>query len=888
MNKPRINWNIVKAIVRRDLRLYFSNPTGYVFITLFIFLSAAAAFWQDRFFLNNLANLQQLDNVFPYLLLFFVPAITMGVWSEERKQGTEELLLTLPATDLEVVLGKYLSTLGVYTAAVLLSLSNLLVLFWLGRPDLGLMLSNYLGYWLIGAMFISVGMFASRLTANATVAFILGAIFCAFFVYAERMFSIFGEGARGLGGHVAAFTAFDEFARGVFSLPAIIYFAGITTVMLYLNVILVGRRHWPVTANPRTMGLNFTVRAISMVVAMVALQIIVARAGTRADLTAEHLHTLSKQSKALIKEIPADRPVFIQAYISKDVPRDYVQTRENVLSFLREFDAKGGNRVHLIIKDTEPYSKEARDAREKFGIQPVDVPDTGGSTAGTKKVFLGVAFTCGGEEDVIPFFDRGLPAEYEIARSIRVVARTHRKRIGLVTTQVRLMGGLDFNTFTSTPPWPVVPELQKQYEVIQIAPGDSITEKVDALVVAMPSSLSQEEMNHVQEVIARGTPALLIDDPIPVFDVGLAPNEEAGANVNPFMRNRGPQPKPKGGINTFLANFGIQWNKTQIIWDRYNPHPELSNLPPEVVFVGRGNQNRESFNDSFAASRGLQEVVFLFPGSVTKLGTSQFNFEPLIKTSTSAGTTDYNQVVQKSFFGIQLAPYQGPRYTTGADYAIAAHVSGQSVTDGDTTKANIIFISDMDFISDQFFEIRRRGMENLNFDNVSFFLNCIDVLAGDESFVELRRRRVQYRTLTTVEARTRAYADKRSKEEQQATMEAQSALAEAQKRLDAKVAELQGRADIDATTKQIMTRNLQEAETRRFDASKAAIEADRDTKIERSKEDMESQVRRIQSGIKTLAGLLPPVPVFLVGIFIFMRRQRREREGTVAARRLRG
>jgi ABC-2 type transport system permease protein len=888
MKQLHVNRAVVKAIIRRDLRLYFANPTGYVFITLFIFLSAAAAFWQDRFFLNNLANLQQLDNVFPYLLLFFVPAITMGVWSEERKQGTEELLLTLPATDLEVVLGKYLSTLGVYTGAVLLSLSHLLVLFWLGRPDLGLMLSNYLGYWLLGAAFIAVGMFASRLTANATVAFILGAAYCAFFVYGERIFGIFGDAGQDLGARVAVFVPFDDFARGVASLSALIYFAGITAIMLYLNVVLVGRRHWPVTAEGRRMGLHYGGRALALIVSLIALQTIVARAGARVDLTAERLHTLSGESRKLVREIPSDRPVFIQAYVSKDVPRSYVQTRENVLAFLREFDAAGGNRVHLIVHETEPYSDEARDAREKFGIQPVDVPETEGTTAAVKKVFLGVAFTCGGEENVIPFFDRGLPAEYEIARSIRVVARTARKRIGLVTTQVRLMGGLDFNTFQSTPPWPVVPELQKQYEVVQIAPQDSITEQVDALVIALPSSLSQEEMDHVEEAIARGTPALLIDDPVPVFDVGLAPNEESGANVNPFMRNRGPQPRPKGGINTFLSRFGILWNKTQIVWDRYNPHPELSNLPPEVVFVGRGNENAASINDAYPASRGLQELVFLFPGSVSKMGDAKFHFEPIIKTSQVAGTIDYGQVVQRSFFGIGLMPYQGPRYATGADYAIAARVSGQNVADGDTTRANVIFIADLDFISDQFFEIRRRGIENLNFDNVSFILNCIDVLVGDESFVELRRRRVQHRTLTTVEARTRAYAEKRSKEEQQATMEAQSALSEAQQRLDAKVAEVSNRTDLDATTKQIMARNLQEAETRRFDANKAAIEADRDAKIERSKEEMESQVRRIQSGIKTLAGLLPPIPVFVMGIFIFMRRQKREREGAAAARRLRG
>ena len=125
----------------------------------------------------------------------------------------------------------------------MLSLSHLVVLFWLGNPDLGLMLSNYLGYWLIGAAFISIGMLASLLSFNATVAFILGAIFCAGFVYIEPILGVFGRGAESMVARIAVFPHFDDLTSGVVSLSAVVYFLSIIGLMLYLNVILLGRRH---------------------------------------------------------------------------------------------------------------------------------------------------------------------------------------------------------------------------------------------------------------------------------------------------------------------------------------------------------------------------------------------------------------------------------------------------------------------------------------------------------------------------------------------------------------------------------------------------------------------------------------------------------------------
>ena len=1146
-----LNTAVVSALARRDLRMYFSSPSGYVFITLFIFLSAAAAFWQDRFFLQNLANLDQLNGVLPYLLLFFIPALTMGVWSEERKLGTDELLLTLPGTDLEIVLGKYLAVLGIYTASLILSLSYVGVLFYLGAPDLGLMASNYVGYWFAGASLIAVGMLASLLTRNSTVAFIAAGLFCAVLVVAGPAAAAVAPGLGRAFDALGVFLHFDDFAKGIISLSALVYFVSVGAFFIYLNVLVLSRRHWPRSAGGYPMGLYHAVRGVAVAAALVSAGVLVTNRSIRIDVTAEQLHSLSGETRRLLDELPADRPVFIQAFVSPDVPEPFVQTRSNLISILEEIDAIAGPRVEVIVQDTEPFTDAAREARETFGIQPRPVRNVSTARSEVEDVFLGVAFTCGAEEQVIGFFDVGLPAEYEIMRSIRVVAGTERKRVGVVATMANLFGGTNFQRNQFTPQWSVVTELRKQYDVVEISPEMAIGQDVDALLVPLPSSLQTDEQGFVADYIRSGKPALILVDPLPAVNPTLSPSEWVG-DGNPFTYPPGqPRPGPRGNVREWIRALGVDWEPTRIIWDSYNPHPELAHMPEDVVFLGAGNENPATFSAAAAMTAQLQELVLLFPGYLEAADDPRFEFQSLLRSGMVSGANGYFSLVRGTPFGPQVNP-SPPRRQDDDDYIVAARIrsvggdmpadveddvedagagaganddaaeldvdaapgepdeeavdpvadpeggaepesdaeeAGSSEasaeepeeetgepeprpepgtaaveTSGETGPApeaevsesrqaeseaeseaeasesseadtqqeaagaaqppvadesretpaataepeaaaspetqaaasvepvpepepepepapaqaepqgssgaedpeaqsesaetpatetadtavetdrgaeadattqtaaaepeaaiepevatepeaaiepeaaeaepapvidaeesvepdpgdiDVIVVADLDFISEQFFQIREQAPGGLNFDNITFFLNAMDTLLGEEAFIDLRSRRARHRTLERVEAQTAQFIEQRTADEQQAEADAETALTEAQQRLNDRVAELQGRADIDAQTRQIMVRNLEEVENRRLEVLSANIETEKDTRIQASRENMEAQIRRIQTSIKTFAILLPPVPVVLLGIAIFIRRKRREREGAAAAHRLR-
>jgi ABC-2 type transport system permease protein len=889
-----IHPRVIAAIARRDFFRFFFNPAGYVFIALFVLASAALAFWQPAFFTRNLANLDTLNSAMPYLLLFFIPAVTMSVWADERRQGTDELLLTLPANDLDVVLGKYLAALGIYTVTLLFMVPHVGLLMYLGRPDLGVMASTYFGYWLMGLMLIAVGMLASQLTTNVTVAFILGAMFSAVPVFAGYLASFFSDSAlRRQVEDLSVPSQFQDFGTGLVTFSGVFYFLTAAAGVLFINVLLLGRRHWAGGEKSVNHWAHSLARAASVVVALAALDILVGRVGLRADTSAEKLHTLSAESLALIDQIPKDRPVLIQAYYSPDVPRDYVQTKADLIGLLKEYAARSRGRVRLNLIETELYSDAARDAEKRFGIEPRRVRADEEGRQSFVEMFLGVAFSSGLEEVVIPFFDRGLPVEYELTRSIRVVSRASRKKVGILNTDARLMGGFDMRTMGQNPEWSIVSELKKQYDVSSVAPDVDIPTDLDVLLVAQPSSLSQRQIDNLTAYVKRGGPTLLFLDPLPVENPQISPEVPKMPPGGPF--GGGPPPEPKGDLRPLLELLNIDWPTTEIVWNPYNPLQQQPDLPPEIVFIGRGS-TPEAFNQDDIVTSGLQEVVAIFGGLLRSRGRPTPEFTPLLRTSRSGGTLQWSEATRQGFMGISGLNPNRPHFPSGIAYTVAARIKGDAPEESapapekgeakkkDEAKAkpaklHAIAIADLDMVSEEFFQIRRQKVENLDLDNVTFVLNCVDVLAGDEAFVNLRKRRVEHRTLKTLEKQTDEFVKKYQEESKAAEDAAKDQLQVAQKNLDKEVEAVRARKDVDERTKEILLLNLQEVANRRLEVQKASIEDEKRRKVQESKAESERNIRRIQNDVRTLAAVLPPLPPAVLGILVFFFRVRRENLG---------
>ena len=625
-----MNKNAVLAVFKRNLASYFGSPAGYVFICAFLLASGLAAFWPQEFFNANNANLDQLNSFLPHILLGFIPAITMSIWADERRQGTDELLLTLPGSDLDVVIGKYLGAVAIFSASLVVSLvANSLVLYQLGNPDLGLLFANYTGFWFIGLAMLAIGMVASFLTANLTVAFVLGVAF-------NAPFALLTEWNWGITEN------FKDFARGVISLSGVAFFLSLAAAMLYLCAILIGRRNWMGSQNSSTRISHYAARTLAaLIIGFSATSFFRNHDVVRLDSTFEGLSKLSEGSLNLLNEV--NGTVIVDAYVSpaEDFPEEYVQVRANLVSLLKEMENEASDKIRVNFYEFESTDPIATTAEEE-GVQNKNreglwVEENGRGKVWDKDLYMGLVFKGPNGKKTLDFLYKGLPVEYEIMRNVvSVGAPVKKKKIGVITTDAPMMGrGPMMGPMGMMPmgggqdPWDFILELRKQYEVesVDMEGAPPVKGEFDSLLVVQPSTLDDAKLDFLLSAIRAGVPTAIFEDPLPLINGSFTgtyeprrSQQQGGPGQPP------PTPPSKGDLSQLWKLIGVQFNANPT--DRLKASlSELEKMesiatetlagartfPPVAAFFGKLNETKSKIRaslDKLNAGSSLTESDF--------------------------------------------------------------------------------------------------------------------------------------------------------------------------------------------------------------------------------------------------------------------------------------
>ena len=737
---------------------------------------------------------------------------------------------------------------------------------------------------------------------------------------------------------------FDPFGRGVISLSSVVYFVMIILVGLYLSMLLIGARHWYGGRDGHSLLGHYLIRSIAMVV--LALSVAAFFSGhdrVRFDKTDGKISSLSPDTKRLVRELKSEHPIQIDAFISGEVPEQYHKTRLNLISMLKEFEAMAGSKILVNIHNNlEPFSEEAALAEEQFGIRPEQIRIRSRGAIADEEIILGAAFRCGLQKVVVPFFDYGIPVEYELIRSINTVAQTDRKTIGVVRTDAQLFGGFSFagGQPRQLPRQAIIEELEKQYDVEEVDLTQPVEPgRFDVLLAVQPSSLPPEGMEFLVQAIRSGIPTAIFEDPLPAFMGGVPgtgqPKQAPGGGM---FGMGGQQPMPKADIRKLWELLGIESPGSlgqqdglfapDLVWQRFNPYPKLqvSGIPDEWVFVREEESEDPAglINAENIITSGLDEIFLPFPGMIEPTAASDLKFTKLLTTRELSGTIGFEQMMQNQADPAMLQALQRRRggMTLAALIETEALASPQDDPKKDTEKKpeasadkkqeapakaslnhiKVVYVSDIDLMIPAFLRIRARPDEQEDmrweFENVTFLLNAIDVLASNTDYVAIRKRKPRYTSLKVVEsrveeARDREFAkriefqDKYDKAVKEAEAENESAIQSFQSIVtDLQKQKSEGKEinQVELREKMQKLDEQQKVLERRLGIKKQRFERERERDIKRIQRDVDLEIQRMQFFYKFWAVAIPWIPPFLVGLVVFVRRRLREREGIEKSR----
>ena len=747
----------IKAVFKREFKAYFDAPVAYVFLTAFLVLIGFLTFGVAMFYERRQADLTPFFFWHPWVYLLLVPAATMGLWADERRNGTAELLLTLPMTVWEALTGKFLAAWSFLAIALGLTFPVALTAGYLGSPDWGSVFCGYLGSVLMSGAAAAIGVFASTLSRSSVIGFVvsLAMVFVLMIVGFDPVTTAvanWGVPSAIVNGVASCslLTHFESMRRGVLDFSDVGFYVGVVVLALALaKTVTDGRRG----ASRGAVGL------VALAAIVVAFDVILANLPLRIDLTAERFYTLSDGSKTVLSKLEED--VTLKYYVSTsaaDMPMQLKTYASRVQNLLKEYERAGGGHIVLEAYDPKPDS-DAEEWAQRYGVEPQTVNPFG------SPIYFGVVAVCGDNEQTLGTLSPRTEStlEYDITRLVTRVAWPERPVIGVMTSLGDVLGG-QMNPMMmqmgQRPPegWAAFSELGKDYEVRTVATdADSIDADVKTLVLLHAKDLSDKTLYAIDQFVLRGGKLIACVDPFSIKDMIASRQKQ-----NPMMMQMGGGGDGPSTLGKLFDAWGVKFDTSKITGD-LAAATKLNNgqggVDDNPAFLSLATDNMDK--GDLLVSR-LSQVMFPFAGAfVYEKKDMDLVFTPVIKTS-----KDNSCSVDK--MSVQFGGGVKDMIPDGHERILAARLSGTFKTaypkgpDGtnDVSKAlsegkgSVILFADTDFLADDFCVRMMKtpfgNIPQLINDNLTLFSNVIEQFAGREELIGVRSRGVSDRPFTVV------------------------------------------------------------------------------------------------------------------------------------------
>ncbi len=427
------------AIVRKEFNAFFASPAAWLFLGTFLAVNLFIFFWGEAFFARNLADVKPLFQWMPILLIFLVAALTMRSWSEERRAGTLESLLTSSVKPWQLVLGKFTASLLLMALALLLTLPLPFSVSFMGHVDWGPVWGGYLASLFLAAAYIAIGLYMSSRTDNAIVALILTVIVAGFFylIGSHVLTSLLGYQFGQVLAWLGSGSHFDSITRGVLDLRDLYYYLSIVAVFLTLNLLSLEHLRWAGNPSSRHHKQWYWISAL-VIANFIAVNLWLGTiTGARADLTQGKIYSLSPATQQYLQSL--QEPLLIRAYFSDKTHPLLEPLVPPLQDLLKEYQVAG--KQNLRVEFINPHGDQAveAEAAEKYGIRPVPFRMASRYQAGVVNAYFNLLIAYGDQYQTLGYQDlievkaegegdlevRLKNPEYAITRAIRKVAQAY-------------------------------------------------------------------------------------------------------------------------------------------------------------------------------------------------------------------------------------------------------------------------------------------------------------------------------------------------------------------------------------------------------------------------------------------------------------------------------